>query len=656
MGLKIKNEADFHHKTKSLTEIQSGDRLLTTDLNFKKKDGRFYHWLKVFFSFLPGDRFSKTRIYNVAAVIGEFYKTHQNWCSADDKKDLNSVLTYLEKISDKSKNKKLKTRNKDAIKKARDIILSQTQNEVKNPNQGHSDLKNQDPKEGQDKNFEDKGHKEPKETEKDSPLKSNEHENELMKEKSQNKGLETKENKESPIKAQGKDSPVKGNEDKGKKEPTKKEEQKVSTVKDKSDDQKDQAVKVSTGSNEDMTPEKAAISFASGNENERKKILTRFFLDFKNDDPSFVKSLGEIASKMNPSEIVDELSNSLKPLQKKQIAEVLNSIPSENLNKAIEYAAKEKKLSPEFIKTFELQDDELIYFALPFITDGEDFKLVWDSIDDKLDFLFQLDDEQFAKLTILIKSEGHIKIYNFLQKLNNLQDEDQLSRYKTFINAGEKLDPIQFIEDLKKVELYWSAVLNKFSQVRVNLFATEILTISKSLEPNDSKGDQIARLLNNLDSTSGQPNEKTSIGEVLANECNVEDISHIMHGFLKHTGTKQRLGEGFILNIMKNGNPDAIRSCLSSYWSNQNEYTTQDPSLLMKLLPSIDTEEKLDIAIQTLKSSNIRADEDIIKMFTKGIPYFDFGTPETYKVRLKEEEIVSILKKNNIPEEVDVGH
>lgn len=483
MVLEIKNENEFHTKIKDLTQIQTGDRLLKTDLNFKKKDGRVYHWLKVIFSFLPGDRFSKTRIYNVAAAIEDFYKDHQKWFYADDKRDINFVLTYLEKVADKSKNKKLKIRNKNAIQKARNLIFSQTQSEVKNPiPENISDPKNQD-----------------------------------------------KEHQESHLNEPEKDS-------------------------------------------------------QNANDVQKTEIMGD-------------KTLPEAAIRLDA---------------------------------------------------------------------GKYLKQTLDSVNDKVAFLTNLDEEQFIQLAKEIKSEKNDKVYDFLQELSNLKIEDRqmILLHQTFINVGEKLDPISFIKSLRAADDYWEVVFNNFSQVRINLFAADILTICKSQGPDGSKSFEIVRLLNNLLYWEGSQSERGSIARLLACGCDIEDIPLIMESFLAQKGDKQKLGAGFIYEIMRKGDPDAIRLCLSKYWSNQeqferlclakkywsnqNQFEMNNHSLLALILANTNTAEKLDILLQTLKSANIYPDNEIVKMLTREIGTNNFGPSPTFKVSLGDEVVISMLEKNNI--------
>lgn len=125
MAFKILNNTELSKKIEELSQIESGKKLLKTDLTFKKKDGRFYKWLKIVFSIFATDPFKQTRIYNVTRSISEFYQLHQTRCSLDDQKKLNSVLNYLEKVNERSKSKSRKLKNLQAIEKARAIVLKE---------------------------------------------------------------------------------------------------------------------------------------------------------------------------------------------------------------------------------------------------------------------------------------------------------------------------------------------------------------------------------------------------------------------------------------------------------------------------------------------------------------------------------------------------
>lgn len=120
--IKFNSADDFHKKIGDLREVTKGDKYLKTDLSIKAKDGRFYKLIKILLSIFPGDRFEKTRIYNVAASIEKLCSDHQTWVSQQDKDNLTSVFDFLQTLSSKSKSQKRKDLNEKAIKNARESI------------------------------------------------------------------------------------------------------------------------------------------------------------------------------------------------------------------------------------------------------------------------------------------------------------------------------------------------------------------------------------------------------------------------------------------------------------------------------------------------------------------------------------------------------
>lgn len=120
--IKFNDSVDFHNKIYDIREVVKGDRLLKTDLSIKAKDGRFYKLIKIILSIFPGDRFEKTRIYNVAASIEKLCNDHKTWISQQDKDNLTSVFDFLQTVSSKSKSQKRKDLNEKAIKSARESL------------------------------------------------------------------------------------------------------------------------------------------------------------------------------------------------------------------------------------------------------------------------------------------------------------------------------------------------------------------------------------------------------------------------------------------------------------------------------------------------------------------------------------------------------
>ncbi|PJD97827.1 MAG: hypothetical protein CK425_01470 [Parachlamydia sp.] len=120
--IKFNNSDDFHNKISDIQEVIKGDKFLRTDLSIKAKDGRFYKLIKILLSILPGDRFEKTRIYNVAASIEKLCNDHKTWVSQQDKDNLTSVFDFLQTLSSKSKSQKRRDLNEKAIKSAREFI------------------------------------------------------------------------------------------------------------------------------------------------------------------------------------------------------------------------------------------------------------------------------------------------------------------------------------------------------------------------------------------------------------------------------------------------------------------------------------------------------------------------------------------------------
>lgn len=195
-------------------------------------------------------------------------------------------------------------------------------------------------------------------------------------------------------------------------------------------------------------------------------------------------------------------------------------------------------------------------------------------------------------------------------------------------------------------KIYSSLLSGLFHNLQINIFLAAALHDFNNLISEEEKEKSLINYLKKFQNN----NECKLFVKILSKHCETKHIRLIIRSFAQFGKGQQQLAREFMQEIneelINTNDLDRYESAWMAFLIIEGAFRESSPNCLFELLPTIDSNEKLECIVKALKSFMKEEEvQDKIKILRDGFPYFDnIGKKQHLKTPLPEDSFLKYLK------------